>query len=82
MCGVVFDAVNAFVRCVVIGSLVDVTAQIMLTEGLAKIVVAITAIPVDTLIDATTTVVASIVVPTTVATIVSTLAVFWWVVVT
>ena len=61
MCGVVFYAADAFMRCVVVGPLINVTAQITLAEGLVEIVIAITAIPIATLVDPTTVVITAIV---------------------
>jgi len=83
-------------RCMIIGSLVNAIAQITFSEGVAEIVIAITTIPIATLVDSTTVVitaivavvtavvvpvVAAVVVPTTIMTTVSTLTVVWWVVV-
>ena len=86
----------AFVGCTIIGSLVNAIVQIAFSEGMAEIVIAITAIPIATLVDPTTMVitaivavvssiivlvVAAVVIPTTIMTTVSTLTVVWWVVV-
>ena len=51
----------AFVRCTIVGSLVNAIAQIAFSEGMAEIVIAITAIPIATLVDPATVVITAIV---------------------
>ena len=78
--------------CTIVGSLVNAIAQIVFSEGMVEIVIAITAIPIATLVDPATTVitaivavVSSIIVPVVAAvvvpTTVSALTAVWWVVV-
>ena len=82
--------------CTIIGSLVNAITQIAFSEGMAKIVIAITATPIATLVNPTTVVITAIVavvsavivlvvvavvVPTTIMPTVSALTVVWWVVV-
>ena len=79
--------------CTIVGSLVNAIAQIAFSEGMAEIIIAITAIPIATLVDPATAVitaivavvsliivpvVATVVVPTTIMTTVSALMVVWW----
>ena len=87
---VIFHTAIAFVGCTIVGSLVNVIAQIAFSEGMAEIVIAITATPIATLVNPATVVitaivtvvsavvipvVAEVVVPTTVMTTVSALTV-------
>jgi ABC-type dipeptide/oligopeptide/nickel transport system permease subunit len=77
----------------IVGSLVNAIAQIAFSEGMAENVIAITAIPIATLVDPATAVimaivavavvlvVVAVVIPTTIMTIVFALMVVWWVVV-
>ena len=82
--------------CTIVGSLVNAITQIAFSEGMVEIVIAITVIPIATLVDPTTAVimaivaivaavvipvVAAVVVPTTIMTTVSALTVVRWVVV-
>ena len=90
MGSIIFHTAIAFVGCTIVGSLVNAIAQIVFSEGMAEIVIAITAIPVATLVNPTTTVitaiiavvsavvvpvVAAVVVPTTIMATVSALTV-------
>ena len=90
MSSIIFHMAIAFVGCTIVGSLVNAIAQIAFSEGMEKIVIAITAIPIATLVDPATVVittivvvvssiivpvVAAVVVPTTIMTIVSALTV-------
>ena len=90
MGSIIFHTAIAFVRCTVVGSLVNVIAQIAFSKGMAEIVIAITAIPIAILVDPTTVVtmaivavvssiivpvVAAVVIPTTIMTTVSALTV-------
>ena len=51
----------AFVGCTIVGSLVNAITQIVFSEGMAEIVIAITAIPIAPLVDSTTVVIMVIV---------------------
>ena len=93
MGSIIFYTAIAFVGCMIIGSLVNAIAQIVFSEGMAEIVIAITAISTASLVDPATVVitaivvvVSSIIVPVVAAvvvptTTVSALTVVWWVVV-
>ena len=79
--GIIFYTAIAFVGCRIVGSLVNTIAQIVFSEVMAEIVIAITAISVAAQVEPATvviteiiTVFSSIVVPT----IVSALTVVWW----
>ena len=90
MGSIIFHTAIAFVGCMIVGSLVDVIAQITSTEVMAEIVIAITSIPIATLINPVIVVIVAIiavvsavvilvvmvvVVPTTIMTTVSALMV-------
>jgi len=69
------------VGCTIVGSLVNAIAQIVFSEGMAEIVIAITAISIATLVDPATTVimvivvvVSSIIVPVVAAVVVPVVA--------
>ena len=72
---IIFQTAIAFVGCTIVGSLVNAIAQIAFSKVMAEIVIAITVIPVATLVDPMTMVITAIVVPTTIMTIVSALTV-------
>ena len=87
---IIFHTAIAFVGRTIVGSLVNAIAQIAFSEGMTEIVIAITAIPIATLVDPATVVimmiivvvssiivlvVAAVVVPTTIMTTVSILKV-------
>ena len=87
---IIFHVAIAFVGCTIVGSLVNAIAQIAFTEGMAEIVIAITAIPIAILVDpmimVTTAIVAvvsliivsvvvAVVIPTTIMTTISVLTV-------
>ena len=63
MGGIIFHTAIAFVGCTIVGSLVNAIAQIVFSEGMAEIVIAITMIPIATLVDPATTVIMAIVIP-------------------
>jgi hypothetical protein len=51
----------AFVGCTIVGSLVNAITQIAFSEGMAEIIIAITVILIDTLVNPVTTVIMVIV---------------------
>ena len=51
----------AFMGCTIVGSLVNAIVQIAFSEGMAEIVIAITMIPIATLVDPATAVIMTIV---------------------
>ena len=61
MGSIIFHAAIAFVGCTIVGSLVNAIAQIAFSEGMAEIVIAITAILIATLVDPVTAVITAIV---------------------
>ena len=86
MGGIIFHTTIAFVVCTIVGSSVNAIAQIAFSEGMAEIVIAITAIPIATLVNPATVVITAIivvvvpvataiVVPTTIMATVSALTV-------
>ena len=68
MGSIIFHTAIAFVGCTIVGYLVNAIAQIAFSEGMAEIVIAITAIPIATLVDPATAVITAIV--TVVSTVV------------
>ena len=77
--GIIFHTAIAFVGCTIVGSLVNAIAQIAFSEVMAEIVIAITVIPVATLVNPATAVIAAIiavvpavVVPVVVAVVIPT----------
>ena len=90
MGSIILHTAIAFVGCTIDGSLVNAIAQIAFSEGMAKIVIAITVTPIATLVNPTTVVITAIVavvsavvvpviavdvVPTTIVTTISALMV-------
>jgi len=82
MGSIIFHTAIAFVGCTIGGSLVNVIAQIVFSEGMAEIVIAITATPIATLVNPMTvvitaivTVVSVVVIPTIIMTTVFALTV-------
>ena len=90
MGSIIFHTAIAFVGCTIVGPLVNAIVQIAFSEGMAEIVIAITAIPIATLVNPATmvimaivvvvssiiiTVVAAVVMPTTIMTTVFALTV-------
>ena len=61
MGSIIFHTAITFVGCTIVGSLVNAIAQIAFSEGMAKIIIAIMAIPIATLVDPTTMVITAIV---------------------
>ena len=79
MGSVIFHTAIAFVGCTIVGSLVNAIAQIVFSEVMAEIVIAITAIPDATLVSPATaditaivTVVSVVVVPDVTAVVLPT----------
>ena len=62
MGSIIFHTTIAFVGCTIVGSLVNAIAQIAFSEVMAQIIIAITAIPVATLVNPATAVIVAIVV--------------------